>query len=259
MPRGEIGDETVEVRGPPGEAAEGEAVVDQPAAGWAAERLLLEGPHRGREEAGPAAQRGKAPRALPGPQARGDAGQRAAGAARAADHVERHRDLGRDLGAATRREGVAAALGQQVKVAKPVVQRGDDGRLGLPPVAGPVQVDQPHAAGRGRAQGRVEREVLLAADHADRGQPVPLTGRGRGADVVGIRTAECNECGVSPTPGRLQVECELPPLVARNLQADQVVPFQVQPDPGAGQPVVGDLRQRGREPDSHTDTLPAYR
>jgi hypothetical protein len=36
-------------------------------------------------------------------------------------------------------------------------------------------------------------------------------------------------------------------------------PIQVQPDPGAGQPVVGDLRQRGREPDSNGDTLPAYR
>ena len=93
MPCRETGDETVEVRGAPGETAEGKAVIDQPGAGQAAERLLLQRPHRGREEPRPAAQRGKAPCTLPGPQSRGDTGQRAAGAARAADHVERYRDL----------------------------------------------------------------------------------------------------------------------------------------------------------------------
>ena len=145
------------------------------------------------------------------------------------------------------------ALGQQVEIAEPVAQGIDHHWFRLPPVGGPVHVCQPHAAGGGGAERWVQRQVLLATDDADRGEPEPLTGRGHRADVIGMGAAERAQCSAACMPCRGQVERELAPLVAGKVRADQVIALEVETNSHAGEPVIGELGQRGGQRDSGRD------
>lgn len=71
--------------------------------------------------------------------------------------------------------------------------------------------------------------------------------RSGSADVIGIRPAE-REQGLMPLlRGGCQVVLQLPPLVARQVGMDQVIPLQPEPHVAPANPLIAQLDERRRE------------
>ena len=62
---------------------------------------------------------------------------------------------------------IGTALGEQVEVAEPVMERLDDLGAVLAPVRLSVEVGEPHASTDHSGERRVQRQVLFATDDTD--------------------------------------------------------------------------------------------